>query len=121
MNKKTLVIGASENPDRYANKAANLLQKHKHEVVLFGKAGGQINGVEIQKNLPTSIDQLDTITLYINPTHQGAVIQDLLALKPKRIIFNPGTENPSFEAEANKLGIKTENACTLVLLNLGQY
>lgn len=121
MNKKTLVIGASENPDRYSNKAANLLQKHQHEVVLFGKTGGQINGIEIQKQLPNRIDDLDTITLYINPTHQEAVKNDLLALKPKRIIFNPGTENPIFEAEASKAGIATENACTLVLLNLGQY
>lgn len=121
MNKKTLVIGASENLDRYSNKAARLLKKNGHEIVLFGKSGNEIEGVDIQKVLPSFIENLDTITLYINPTHQEAIIPQLLALKPKRIIFNPGTENPAFEQKANAQGIETENACTLVLLNLGEY
>ena len=119
-NKKTLIVGASTNPDRYAYKAANSLTKHGHEIVNIGTKSGNVAGVEIQKGKPT-IAGLDTITLYIGAAHQPDMYDYLLGLKPKRIIFNPGTENPTFEKMAREKGIEVLEACTLVLLATGQY
>lgn len=121
MNKKTLVIGASPNPERYANKAARLLAQHGHSTELFGKQKGDIDGKVIQNSFPEQIEDLDSVTLYVNPDNQKSLEDKIIALKPKRIIFNPGTENPDFEEKAQKVGIQTEEACTLVLLNTGQY
>ncbi len=121
MNKKTLIVGASENPQRYAFKAAKMLSDFGHDIVLFGKSGGQFNAIEIQKKLPDVIPDLHTITLYINPTHQEALMDKLIALAPKRILFNPGTENPIFAKKAQNAGIQTEDACTLVLLSTDQF
>lgn len=118
---KTLVIGASENPDRYAYKAAVSLLNHGHEIELFGIKPGEVKGVPFQTEFPTSIPGLDTITLYVNPGIQKSYYANILALKPKRVIFNPGTENPEFEKELEKNGIIAEEACTLVLLSIGEY
>jgi len=121
MNKKTLVIGASPNPERYANKAARLLARHGHSTVLFGIKKGDIDGKVIENTFPEHIDELHSVTLYLNPANQQAFEDKIIALRPKRIIFNPGTENPAFEQKAQAAGIATEEACTLVLLNTGQY
>jgi len=121
MNKKTLVIGASPNPDRYAYKAARLLTQYGHSIELFGKHKGEIDGKVIQNSFPEHIDDLDSVTLYVNPFNQEELEDKIIALKPKRIIFNPGTENPGFEEKAQEAGIQTEEACTLVLLHTGQY
>lgn len=121
MSKLTLVVGASENTERYANKATKMLLEHQHPVYLFGRTAGQVLGQPIHTSLPSSIPSLDSITMYINPDHQQAIMQDLLALKPKRIIFNPGTENPEFVQKAQENGIVVENACTLVLLSTGMF
>lgn len=117
---KTLVIGASTHDYRYSNKAIKLLRAHKHEVVAVGRETGEVSGVNIEYDLPTQKD-IDTITLYINPMHQKAYYDKLVELKPRRVIFNPGTENREFEELLEKNGIATEEACTLVLLNTGQY
>ena len=119
-NKKTLIVGASNNPERYAYKAANALTKHGHEIVNIGTKSGNVAGVEIQNGKPT-IAGLNTITLYIGAAHQPDMYDYLLGLKPKRIIFNPGTENPAFEKMAKEKGIVVLEACTLVLLATGQY
>lgn len=119
--KKTLVIGASENPERYAYKAAISLLSHGHEIVLFGIKPGEVKGVKFLTEFPTSINELDSVTLYINPTIQKDYYAKILALKPKRVIFNPGTENQEFEKELEKNGIIAEEACTLVLLSIGEY
>ena len=116
----TLVLGASENASRYSNKAVKLLRAYKHEVIAVGREQGNIDGVEIQTSLPVN-RPIDTVTLYINPIHQKEYYQKILALKPRRIIFNPGTENDEFEKLAQQNGIFTEEACTLVLLNTNQY
>ncbi|MCW3123781.1 MAG: CoA-binding protein [Flavipsychrobacter sp.] len=120
MKNKTLVIGASENPSRYSNMAVlNLLNK-KQEVVAIGKTGGNIAGVEIHKE-QVKDDDIDTVTLYLNPTHQQPYYDYIMSLKPRRIIFNPGAENDELERIATKEGIDVLEACTLVMLNTGQY
>ena len=120
MKNKTLVIGASENPGRYSNMAIRKLLSHGQQVIAIGKTGGQVGDVVIEKD-PIKTDEVDTVTLYLNPTHQQAYYDYVLSLKPRRIIFNPGTENDEFEAMAKKAGIKAMEACTLVLLSTGQY
>jgi len=119
-SKKTLIIGASENPERYANKAFHSLKNHKHEVVMIGNKEGVIDGISIQKGTP-HFNNIDTVTLYLNPKNQEAYYDYILSLKPKRIIFNPGTENIELEEKAQQLGIETLEACTLVLLSIHQY
>ena len=118
--KKTLIIGASEKPERYANKAFHSLKNHQHEVVMIGNKEGVIDGVSIQKGNPL-FNNIDTITLYLNPKNQEAYYDYILSLKPKRIIFNPGTENNELEEKAQQQGIEIQEACTLVLLSINQY
>ncbi len=119
--KKTLVIGASENPSRYSFRAVNRLVGSGHEVIAIGRRTGKVGEVDILTGTP-DIPEIDTITLYVNPSVQAAVYEDyILSLNPKRIIFNPGTENPTLIQAAKKKGIVTEIACTLVMLSIGDY
>ena len=118
--KKTLVLGASDNPDRYSFRAAHMLKNHGHEVVPVGIRKGQVAGLDIHTDRPQSTD-IDTVTLYVGPQNQPAWYDYILSLKPRRILFNPGTENPELERLAQQQGIQTEEACTLVLLSIGQY
>jgi predicted CoA-binding protein len=120
MSKKTLVVGASPDPSRYSNIAINMLREAGHPVIAIGKKEGEVAGVSIQKN-PAHETDIDTVTLYINPTFQKSYYDYLLELKPNRIIFNPGTENPELVALAKQAGISTMDACTLVMLRTGQY
>lgn len=120
MTKKTLVIGASEQVDRYSYQAVQLLRRYGHEVVAVGGHEGQIGEVSIQVEYPKN-EEFDTVTMYINPMRQKAVEETILNLKPKRIIFNPGTENRAFAQKAHAQGIDVEEACTLVMLRTGQY
>ena len=120
MKKKTLVMGASENPQRYSYLAVNRLLSHDHPVVAMGKKQGVVNGVEIS-NAKEVYDDIDTITLYLNPANQKQYYDYILSLNPKRIIFNPGTENNELASLARNNGIKTMEACTLVMLSTGQY
>ena len=119
-NKQTLVIGASDNPSRYSFLAINMLREHHHAVKAIGRKAVIVADVAVDtEKLP--LENIDTVTLYVNPDHQKEYEDYILSLKPKRIIFNPGTENPAFEAKANAAGIQTMEACTLVLLSTGQY
>ncbi len=118
--KKTLIIGATNNPGRYANLAAHRLVKHGHEIVNVGIKKGEVAGVDIEKPEVIHPD-VDTITLYIGPRHQAEYFDYILKTKPKRIIFNPGTENFELEELARENQIETLEACTLVLLSTGQY
>lgn len=120
MSNTTLVLGASENPDRYSNKAIHMLLYHHHNVIPVGIKKGMVNGLEIITQ-PDYFKNVDTVTMYINPTHQEKWYDYILSLHPRRIIFNPGTENESFEKLANAHGIETIEACTLVMLSTGQY
>jgi predicted CoA-binding protein len=119
-HKKTMVLGASTNPSRYSYLAINKLVAHNHPVVAVGLKDGVVNNVQIVKNKPEEKD-VDTVTLYLNPTNQVPYYDYIISLKPKRIIFNPGTENDDLEALAEKNGIEAVEACTLVLLSTGQY
>ncbi len=120
INKKTLVLGATPDSSRYAYLAANRLVKYGHSIVNVGIKTGEVAGVPIEK--PETIhNDIDTITLYIGPQHQPALYNYILNTHPKRILFNPGTENAELRRMANEKGIETEDACTLVLLSIGQY
>ena len=118
--KKTLVLGATPNPDRYAYRATQQLTAKGHEVVAVGKKTGEVEGITIQQGMPEVTD-VDTITLYLNPTNQEEYYDYILDLKPQRIIFNPGTENPILSQRAKEQGIETEIGCTLVMLSVGTY
>jgi len=120
MSKKTVVIGASEKEERYSNKAIRSLRNHNHEVIGYGLKDGKVLDVEILKELKV-IPDVDTVTLYVGPDHQDSWKQFIIDLKPKRVIFNPGTENPAFEKQLSDNGIETTEACTLVLLSINAY
>ena len=119
---KTVIVGATPNPSRYAYIAADMLTEYEHEIVPIGIKKGEVFGKEILniRERP-EIDNVDTITLYIGPVHQPEWYNYLISLKPKRIIFNPGTENPEFEKLAIANNIEPIEACTLVMLRTGQY
>lgn len=120
MNKKTLVLGASENPDRYSYKAIQMLRKYKHDVLAIGNKSGQVADIEIVKEHKT-FDNVHTVTLYLNPANQIPYYDYILQLNPARLIFNPGTENETLRRKAKQKGIECLEACTLVLLSTGQY
>lgn len=118
---KTLVLGASPNPNRYAYAAAEQLLRKKHEIVLLGnKKNAQVLDHPIHTEAELWED-IDTVTLYLGPQRQAQYYDYLLKLAPRRIIFNPGTENSELQNLAEKAGIETMQACTLVLLSVGNY
>lgn len=122
MSKKTVVLGASTNPGRYSFMAAEMLSEYGHEVVPVGLRKGVLAGEEILdiRSWPP-VDDVHTVTLYIGPSHQDGLLDYLTRLKPARVIFNPGTENPALEQALEKQGIAVQEACTLVMLRSGQY
>ena len=118
--KKTLVIGASTNPDRYSNRAVKLLKQHHHPVLAIGNQEGNIEGVVIEKEqLP--FKDIDTVTLYVNPVRQKEYYDYIISLNPKRVVFNPGTENPEFYSLLEQHNIFVDIGCTLVMLTTNQY
>ncbi|MCG8477381.1 MAG: CoA-binding protein [Cytophagales bacterium] len=122
MKKKTLVVGASENPDRYSYKATNMLLEYGHPIVLTGIKKGTINGEPFHLIKDREeFSELDTVTLYVSPKNQKDIMDYLIGLKPKRVIFNPGTENPDFYEKLKAQNIDYQEACTLVLLRSNQY
>lgn len=120
MGKKTLVLGASPNPARYSYLAVNKLKRYDHPVIGIGKRKGVAGDVEIETGT-IPIEGVDTITLYLNPQNQKQYYDYMVSLHPKRIIFNPGTENPELYEIARRNKIQVMEACTLVLLSTGQY
>ncbi len=120
MQKKTLVLGASDNPSRYSYMAINKLRQYGHPVMAIGRKNTSVADVPITKELILAED-IHTVTLYLNPSHQKEYYNYILSLQPKRIIFNPGTENDELDALATEKGIETTEACTLVMLGTGQY
>ena len=119
-NKRTLVLGATPNPSRYAFLATNMLKDFGHDTVLYGIKKGEIAGQTILNSWPED-EKVDTVTLYVNPKIQVDYYQKIFSLDPKRIIFNPGTENPELERMAEERGIEALEACTLVLLRTNQF
>jgi len=120
MSKKTLVIGASLKPERYSNMAIHKLINYKHEVVALGLRKGEVSGIEIDTNILQYKD-IDTVSLYLNQKRQKEFYYYIISLAPKRVIFNPETENPEFYKLLKKFDIKYEEACTLVLLSTDQF
>lgn len=118
--KKTLVIGASENPERFSNKAIRALLAHNQEVVALGLKEGAIDSVRFHTQ-KEAFEGIDTVTLYIGPRHQPEYYDYIIGLKPRRVIFNPGTENKEFIAMLKEAGIYPDLSCTLILLATGQY
>ncbi len=119
-DKKTLVLGASTNPERYSYRATEMLSDHGYSVVPVGIKKGAINQTPIEQELPME-ENIHTITLYLNQQRQQEYYEQILALNPKRLIFNPGSENDEFEKMASEQGIETVEACTLVMLSTGTY
>lgn len=118
--KTTLVLGASDNPDRYSFLAVNRLRAHGHPVLAIGKKKARVADVDIDTD-KRPFAGVDTITLYLNAFNQTAYYDYILSLHPRRLIFNPGAENPELAALAKAAGIQPMEACTLVLLSTGQF
>lgn len=118
--KKTLVFGASLKPYRYSYMAMKKLVGKGIDTVGFGAVGGNVHGVEII-SYPKAFESIHTISLYMAPANQEAFYDYLIALKPERVIFNPGTENPEFRTRLDTAGIAAVEGCTLVMLSMGDY
>ncbi len=120
MKNKTLIIGASANPERYSYKAAEKLLDNGHEIYMIGNKSGQLFNREISQN-QTLFPDIDTVTMYVSAKNQAAYYDYILSLEPKRVIFNPGTENPEFKKILENNNVQAEESCTLVLLSTKAY
>lgn len=118
--KKTLVMGASTEPGRYSYKAVKMLQRFGHPVVAMGKKEDNLDGIKIEKGA-ADFAGVDTVTLYLNPMNQKQYYDYIIGLHPKRVIFNPGTENPDLYRLLKENNIDIEVGCTLVMLSIDQY
>lgn len=118
--KKTVVLGASDNPTRYSFLAVERLREKGHPVVAVGRREGNIRDIPIITGEPP-VNDVDTVTLYLNPALQVAAYDYIIGLKPRRVIFNPGTENDELEDILRSKGIEPVEACTLVMLAAGLY
>jgi len=119
--KKTVVLGATDNPTRYAYKAVHRLKQHGYEVVPVGIKKAEVGGLPIVTDKEEKIADVDTVTLYVGPQNQPSWYDYIINLKPKRIIFNPGTENQELERLAAEAKIETLHHCTLVMLATDSY
>ncbi len=118
---RVVVLGASPKPERYSNRAVKLLLEHGHSVIPVHPAAQEIEGLTVVPRLESVQGRVDSLTVYLSPVHTDSMVDSLIALRPGRVIFNPGTENPMVKDALAKAGIRTEEACTLVLLNTGQF
>ena len=123
MRKPTIVLGANNNPEKYVFKAIDFLQSISQPVYPVGIQEGKVLGLDILHdfNPPGINEKIHTVTLYLNPRNQQEWIQPIIDLKPRRVIFNPGTENPEFEEMLEEAGIEVEEACTLVMVRAGMF
>ncbi len=119
-NKTTLVIGASTNPARYSHLAIHSLRRNGHDVIALAKKAGQVFDVSIQTEFPENYT-IHSVTMYIGSQRQEEYYQSILNLKPERVIFNPGAENSVLQELLEENGIEAIEACTLVMLNTGQF
>ncbi|MCB1278098.1 CoA-binding protein [Prosthecobacter sp.] len=118
---RVVIVGASDNPERYSNRALLLLRKHGHEVIPVHPKLAEIDGIKVVPDLSAITDKVDTVTMYVGAAISSGLKDRLVVLKPKRVIFNPGAENGELVEALQKAGIACEEACTLVLLNTGQF
>ena len=119
--KKVAVLGASPKPERYSNMAVALLLEHGHTVYPVTPRGGVIHGLKCYRSLSEIPDKLDTITIYLNPEVSTSLAPQIIAAHPKRIIMNPGAENPELAARCEESGIPVLHACSLVLLRTNRF
>ncbi len=115
------VIGASPKEDRYSNKAIRLLEEYRHNPIPVAPKHDIIEGKKVYKTLEDIPEKIDTITMYVGPNRQDAIIKEIIKIAPKRVIFNPDTENSAVYEQLKKAGINVVEACTLVLLKTNQY
>ncbi|SKA82754.1 hypothetical protein SAMN02745166_00959 [Prosthecobacter debontii] len=120
-SKRVLIVGASDKPDRYAHKALVALRHHGHGVVLVHPRLKEIDGLPVHADISDVTEPVDTVTMYVSPAISSGLAEKFIALKPQRVIFNPGSENPELESQLAAAGIHPEEACTLVLLATGQF
>lgn len=120
-SERVVIVGASDKPDRYAFQAFKMLCEHGHEVVPVHPRLSEIEGVQVVSELSQVTGAVDTVTLYVGPAISSGLAEALIALHPRRVIANPGTENPDLEAKLQAAGIDVQQACTLVLLRTGQF
>lgn len=118
---KVAILGASNNPERYAYKAFHMLTEYGHPTVLVNPAEIEVDGQKAVKNLTAIQEPIDTVTMYVGPKISSGLVNDFLKLKPRRVIFNPGSENPELAAALEKAGVHVVEACTLVLLRAKQF
>ena len=118
---RVAILGASHKTDTYANKAMKKLREAGHEVILINPGLTKIEDQEVLPTLSAITGGVDTLTMYVRPVISSKVAEELLTLKPGRVIFNPGTENSELTAKLDEAGIPWQNACTLVLLRTGQF
>jgi predicted CoA-binding protein len=122
MHENVIVLGASDNPERYSNKAIKMLTEKGHKVFPIHPKLKEINGIKVYSNLSEIEDvTINTITLYVNPEISSTLADAIISIKPQRVIFNPGTENPALEEILHKAKIQTIEACTLVMLSISQF
>jgi predicted CoA-binding protein len=121
MSETVAVIGASPKPERYSNKAIRLLREYGHSVLPVNPVQKEIEGLAVTPSIDALPRNVDTVTMYVSPAHSDPLLPALLKLKPRRVIFNPGAENPALERELELAGIQVEDACTLVLLRTRQF
>jgi predicted CoA-binding protein len=118
---RVVVLGASDNPERYANKAVNRLLENRHEVIPVNPKLERIGNLAVVSSLDAVATPVDTLTVYVSPAVSSKLLEAIVGLEPGRVIFNPGAENPELEAALAGRGIPTLRACTLVLLSTGQF
>ncbi len=116
-----VVLGASRNPERYSHKAVVALQEQGHRVLPLHPAGGELLGLPVLSSLEELDEAVDSISMYVRASLSDELEEAILALKPRRVIFNPGAENPSLAEKLKAAGIETEEHCTLVMLATGQF
>lgn len=121
MNMKVAILGASDNPDRYAYKAFKMLQEYGHTPIPVSPKLEMIENFKVYTQLSDIPEKVDTLTMYVNAGVSTSLREEILKLKPSRVIFNPGSENPALIADLHAAGIKVEQACTLVLLRTRQF
>jgi predicted CoA-binding protein len=119
--KPTLIIGASPRSSSYANKAMHALEQAKHKTLLYNPTGRLVEGREVYTDLDQINDDVHTVTLYIRPSRLHPIVEQIIALKPQRLVFNPGTEDHDIIQKFKNTGIEALEACTLVMLRTSQY
>lgn len=121
MNKAVVILGASENPDRYSYKALKMLQQYGYTPLLVNPGLTAVEGIKVLASLSEISDKIDTLTMYVSPQRSSPLVDQILALRPNRVIFNPGSENPDLEETLKAQGIEVVEGCTLVMLRTNQF